>query len=125
VSWLKDGQPVATSERLRLSNNQDGICSLELFLCAKDDAGCYTCVATNSLGSDETFAELSVEGESDRHTVLCVVEMNAVSLSRSLIVEKKGADLMSASMMASVIIQADDTTNYNGIHNGSNGDSQH
>ncbi|XP_068513036.1 hemicentin-2 isoform X2 [Anas acuta] len=54
--WLKDGQPVAPSGRF--STQADG--SLHVGQVSRGDAGTYTCVATNALGSQRQEVALVV-----------------------------------------------------------------
>uniref|UniRef100_A0A914I6R1 Uncharacterized protein n=1 Tax=Globodera rostochiensis TaxID=31243 RepID=A0A914I6R1_GLORO len=59
IEWLKDGQPV-DEERVQ-TLFKSGVASLEIFNTRPQDAGVYTCVASNELGQDETSAPVAVE----------------------------------------------------------------
>lgn len=39
-----------------------GVCSLEVSVSISADAGTYTCIAENSQGSAETFANVTING---------------------------------------------------------------
>ncbi|KAL3084591.1 hypothetical protein niasHT_035590 [Heterodera trifolii] len=59
IEWFKDGQPV-DEERVQ-TLYKSGVASLEMFNTRPQDAGVYTCVASNELGQDETSAPVAVE----------------------------------------------------------------
>uniref|UniRef100_A0A7E4VU92 non-specific serine/threonine protein kinase n=1 Tax=Panagrellus redivivus TaxID=6233 RepID=A0A7E4VU92_PANRE len=59
IEWLKDGVPV-NQDRVQL-NFKSGVCSLEIFNTRVDDAGTYTCRASNDLGEDTTECALTVQ----------------------------------------------------------------
>ena len=63
VTWLKDDVLVEESEEFKLLYDQDNICSLTIPDVYPEDAGRYTVVAKNELGSAMSTAELFVEGE--------------------------------------------------------------
>ncbi|CAK5030398.1 unnamed protein product [Meloidogyne enterolobii] len=52
IKWIKDGKPVDDQRAQALFKS--GVASLE-------DAGIYTCIATNEFGSDETSASITVQ----------------------------------------------------------------
>ena len=43
--------------------HSDGVITMEIVNCQPEDSGKYRCVATNHLGSDETYCVVIVEGE--------------------------------------------------------------
>lgn len=59
VVWLKDGSPVDT-DRVQVTF-RSGVVSLEIFNARIDDAGMYSCRATNELGEDYTECMLTVQ----------------------------------------------------------------
>nr|AZI15635.1 UNC-22 [Auanema rhodensis] len=59
VEWLKDGAPV-DQDRVQLMF-RSGVCSLEIFNARLDDAGTYSCRATNELGEDYTECVITVQ----------------------------------------------------------------
>uniref|UniRef100_A0AC34GPF1 Twitchin n=1 Tax=Panagrolaimus sp. ES5 TaxID=591445 RepID=A0AC34GPF1_9BILA len=59
IEWFKDGSPV-NQDRVQL-NYKSGVCSLEIFNTRIDDAGTYTCKATNEYGEDTTECSLTVQ----------------------------------------------------------------
>jgi hypothetical protein len=62
ILWSKDGVPVSGTDRAQMTY-RSGIASLEIFSSRLDDAGTYTCRATNELGSDETTAAIQVQSK--------------------------------------------------------------
>ena len=63
MKWTKDGVDVDTSNPLVSTEVNAGVCSLEVALCSRGDAGVYVCSATNHLGRDQTRCKVVVEGE--------------------------------------------------------------
>lgn len=61
VTFFKDGREV-NQDRVQV-NVKHGVCSLEIYNVRMEDAGKYSCVAENSLGSEETSCILSVQGK--------------------------------------------------------------
>lgn len=59
--WFKDGRLVKEGERLRIISRMTAS-SLELLSVAKDDAGEYSCEASNRHGADRCSAALNVTG---------------------------------------------------------------
>ncbi|KAI1726538.1 protein kinase domain-containing protein [Ditylenchus destructor] len=62
IEWLKDGSPVDESRAQILFRS--GACSMEIFNMRPEDAGTYTCKATNELGEDRTECLVSVQTRS-------------------------------------------------------------
>ncbi|CAJ0936412.1 unnamed protein product, partial [Mesorhabditis belari] len=60
VEWFKDGRPV-DADRVQLTY-RSGVASLEIFNARMEDAGAYSCVATNELGEDQTECLVTVQG---------------------------------------------------------------
>ena len=46
--------------------HSDGVITMEIVNCQPEDSGKYRCVASNHLGSDETYCVVIVEGEFGR-----------------------------------------------------------
>ncbi len=62
IDWLKDGRPLKMANRIPM--HQDfGFVSLTMFPAYPEDAGVYTCVATNRVGQAQTQAELVCQGK--------------------------------------------------------------
>ena len=61
ISWFKDGKPLKLGGRYDLVYSL-GICSLEMGSCDPSDAGRYSCVAENAVGSVETSCKVTVNG---------------------------------------------------------------
>ncbi|CAK5074871.1 unnamed protein product [Meloidogyne enterolobii] len=59
IKWIKDGKPVDDQRAQALFKS--GVASLEVFNIKMEDAGIYTCIATNEFGSDETSASITVQ----------------------------------------------------------------
>lgn len=60
IRWLKDGRELSkTDYSMKFA---DGVVTLEIAACKPEDAGRYTCVATNPLGEAETTCQVIVEG---------------------------------------------------------------
>lgn len=61
VSWFKDGKEVAASDRYRIAF-VEGTASLDISRVDMNDAGKFTCRATNSVGSKDSSGALIVQG---------------------------------------------------------------
>ena len=59
IKWLKDGRELSKTDYTMKS--ADGVVTLDIVSCRMEDAGKYTCIATNSLGTAETSCALVVE----------------------------------------------------------------
>ena len=57
AQWLKDGQPLAASHRIKTSYNA-GIATLIIDPTKTIDIGSYKCVVSNSVGTEESTANL-------------------------------------------------------------------
>ncbi|CAG9815789.1 unnamed protein product, partial [Phaedon cochleariae] len=67
VTWLKDGRPLRFGARIKLDN-----VTLILSHTFTTDSGIYQCVATNSVGSVWTAAQIEIAGSSSRpHSLTC------------------------------------------------------
>lgn len=60
ITWLKEGRPIVSSARVSYG---DGGRALLLGAVRDDDAGLYTCRASNSAGSSERSYSLRVLGK--------------------------------------------------------------
>ncbi|VDK50737.1 unnamed protein product [Anisakis simplex] len=69
--WMKDGERLSTSRRLKLSFAEDGWCSLAITNCNSADTGVYLCSAHNTLGVDCTQAMLTIAEQAgpDSHLI--------------------------------------------------------
>ncbi|KRY50894.1 Twitchin [Trichinella britovi] len=65
IEWTKNGHEV-DSHRVSITNKH-GVCSLEIYGVTEEDAGKYTCTATNSNGQDTTSCYLNVQGRTARN----------------------------------------------------------
>lgn len=61
VSWFKDGREVTASDRYQIAF-VEGTASLEISRVDMNDAGNFTCRATNSVGSKDSSGALIVQG---------------------------------------------------------------
>ncbi len=68
ISWFKDGHEVS-EDRCQVTTSH-GVCTLEIYNSKTEDAGKYSCSATNSLGDDETSCVVSIQSQSGNTTVL-------------------------------------------------------
>lgn len=65
MTWLKDGQPLAASNRYNTHYDiNTGVARLSIKDTIMNDAGVYTVVAENKAGSDRTNGRLEIEKES-------------------------------------------------------------
>lgn len=60
IQWFKDGQPLGDSNRFAFTKDF-GLIALDLLHTVSNDAGTYTCVATNELGEARVEAQLSIQ----------------------------------------------------------------
>ena len=61
IRWLKDGRELSKSEYNTTA--KDGVITLDIIACKLEDAGKYTCIASNHLGSTETTCSVIVEAK--------------------------------------------------------------
>ncbi|XP_017494185.1 PREDICTED: twitchin-like, partial [Rhagoletis zephyria] len=61
IRWLKDGRELGKSEYNMTA--KDGVVTLDITGCRLEDAGKYTCIASNHLGSTETSCSVIVEAK--------------------------------------------------------------
>nr|CAH7742463.1 unnamed protein product [Callosobruchus chinensis] len=62
VTWTKDGEPIAESEKYHIKRDGD-VCCLYVADCQPEDAGVYKAIASNKEGKDECDATLEVVKE--------------------------------------------------------------
>lgn len=63
MQWYHNGRLIRPSARYEMRLTRDGVCSLCVRSASRQDAGHYTCCATNVVGRDTCSAELYIEGE--------------------------------------------------------------
>lgn len=61
VAWFRNGIKLVSGEKHQISFS-DNLCILEVNSLSHSDTGTYTCKATNTAGSDECSAVLTVQG---------------------------------------------------------------
>ncbi|KFD70456.1 hypothetical protein M514_00956 [Trichuris suis] len=66
VQWFKDGVELKSSEKYELISEVSGVFLLQVHNIGKQDAGEYTCVATNKMGSVSSNAFLTVSVAEER-----------------------------------------------------------
>ncbi|XP_065592281.1 palladin isoform X2 [Cyrtonyx montezumae] len=64
VRWFCEGKELQNSPDIQIHSGSGGLHSLIIAEAFEDDTGRYTCLASNSLGSDSTSAEVFIEGAS-------------------------------------------------------------
>uniref|UniRef100_A0A8C3LCJ6 Palladin n=1 Tax=Chrysolophus pictus TaxID=9089 RepID=A0A8C3LCJ6_CHRPC len=64
VRWFCEGKELQNSPDIQIHSGSGGLHSLIIAEAFEDDTGRYTCLASNSLGSDSTSAEIFIEGAS-------------------------------------------------------------
>ncbi|NXO55281.1 PALLD protein, partial [Aramus guarauna] len=62
--WFCEGKELQNSPDIQIHSGSGGLHSLIIAEAFEDDTGRYTCVASNSIGSDSTSAEIFIEGAS-------------------------------------------------------------
>ena len=63
IQWYHEDHLIKPSKKHEIKLTRDGVCSLRIKAATPDDAGQYTCVATNMAGHQTCFGTLSVEGD--------------------------------------------------------------
>lgn len=66
VQWYHNGQPLMTGHRFKTTHDF-GYVSLDIIYSFPEDSGVWTCRAVNSLGVDETSANIQIQGH---HTLI-------------------------------------------------------
>uniref|UniRef100_A0A146P6R4 Myosin light chain kinase, smooth muscle-like n=1 Tax=Fundulus heteroclitus TaxID=8078 RepID=A0A146P6R4_FUNHE len=61
VKWLRNEEPLCISSRVRMQQDEDGLCSLVVADLGPSDSGVYMCTAQNRLGEAMCSAKLTVE----------------------------------------------------------------
>ncbi|KFV62213.1 Palladin [Dryobates pubescens] len=64
VRWFCEGKELQDTPDIQIHSGSEGLHSLIIAEAFEDDTGRYTCLATNSIGSDSTSAEIFIEGAS-------------------------------------------------------------
>ncbi|NWR57132.1 PALLD protein, partial [Bucorvus abyssinicus] len=64
VRWFCEGKELQNTPDIQIHSGSGGLHSLIIAEAFEDDTGRYTCLASNSLGSDSTSAEIFIEGAS-------------------------------------------------------------
>ncbi|XP_064508499.1 palladin isoform X4 [Pseudopipra pipra] len=64
VRWFCEGKELQNSPDIQIRSESGGLHSLIIAEAFEDDTGRYTCLASNSIGSDSTSAEIFIEGAS-------------------------------------------------------------
>ena len=61
IKWYKGSRELSKYEYTM--THSDGVITMEIVNCQPEDSGKYRCVASNHLGTDETYCVVIVEGE--------------------------------------------------------------
>ncbi|XP_025062916.1 palladin isoform X3 [Alligator sinensis] len=64
VRWFCEGKELQNTPDIQIRSESGGLHSLIIAEAFEDDTGRYTCLASNSIGSDSTSAEVFIEGAS-------------------------------------------------------------
>ncbi|XP_074884968.1 palladin isoform X4 [Buteo buteo] len=64
VRWFCEGKELQNTPDIQICSGSGGLHSLIIAEAFEDDTGRYTCLASNSIGSDSTSAEIFIEGAS-------------------------------------------------------------
>ncbi|KFU88359.1 Palladin [Chaetura pelagica] len=64
VRWFCEGKELQNNPDIQICSGSGGLHSLIIAEAFEDDTGRYTCLASNSIGSDSTSAEIFIEGAS-------------------------------------------------------------
>ncbi|XP_071663815.1 palladin isoform X5 [Patagioenas fasciata] len=64
VRWFCEGKELQNTPDIQIHSGSGGLHSLIIAEAFEDDTGRYTCLASNSIGSDSTSAEIFIEGAS-------------------------------------------------------------
>ena len=62
IKWLHNGKDVSNAMKYDISKDNVGRCVLHIPCAFAQDAGVFTCYATNGTGEADTSAELYVKG---------------------------------------------------------------
>ncbi|NXA18429.1 PALLD protein, partial [Ibidorhyncha struthersii] len=63
VRWFCEGKELQNTPDIQIRSGSGGLHSLIIAEAFEDDTGRYTCLASNSIGSDSTSAEIFIEGK--------------------------------------------------------------
>lgn len=61
--WFCEGKELQNTPDIQIRSGSGGLHSLIIAEAFEDDTGRYTCLASNSIGSDSTSAEIFIEGK--------------------------------------------------------------
>lgn len=70
--WFCEGKELQNSPDIQIHSESGGLHSLIIVEAFEDDTGRYTCLASNSFGSDSTSAEIFIEGKRQNNNILDV-----------------------------------------------------
>lgn len=70
VSWFRNGVKLRPSRRVMISLDHDGFVELVISGATHQDAGLYSCVATNAVGQAETSGLIVVESAEDENSIM-------------------------------------------------------
>lgn len=67
VSWFRNGVKLRPSRRVMISLDHEGFVELVISSATAQDAGWYSCVASNAVGQAETATTVLIESEDEAH----------------------------------------------------------
>ena len=121
VTWLFNGQPLATNERYQITENEDGTSTLSIKNAELTDKGVYTAKATNAVGEAEAKTTLNIAGikpiiTNDLEAALTAtkgesmtIKLTATGTPRPDVIWSRGNDELAPSDRIQLTTEGDDT----------------
>ncbi|XP_071599231.1 palladin isoform X2 [Heliangelus exortis] len=82
VRWFCEGKELQNTPDIQIHSGSGGLHSLIIAEAFEEDTGRYTCLASNSIGSDSTSAEIFIEGasstDSESESLICKPKSGAM-----------------------------------------------
>ncbi|XP_044159571.1 LOW QUALITY PROTEIN: striated muscle preferentially expressed protein kinase [Bufo gargarizans] len=80
ISWLKSKQQVKPGGKYHMTEEEEGVFSLQIAVSDKRDSGYYTCKAINEYGTKQCEAKVEVRASSGSRTLEVVTPLQDVSV---------------------------------------------
>uniref|UniRef100_A0A8C3T7W2 Palladin n=1 Tax=Chelydra serpentina TaxID=8475 RepID=A0A8C3T7W2_CHESE len=84
VRWFCEGKVLQNSPDIQIHCESGGLHSLVIAEAFEDDTGRYTCLASNSVGSDSTSAEVFIEGKKKGKMKILRAQKKTTSVSLTI-----------------------------------------